>query len=135
MRRGGGRPERDFIEISHSRKLELALDRGERATNVIPEAGRVRRVMHYLGNVGMTGVETFLLTLCSAQRRQGLEPSIACDFEGRDELLASAARLDVEVHPLPLTPPHSSARGAVRKLASATFRGKRVRRLMQLLSS
>jgi len=90
--------------------------------------------MHYLGNVGMTGVETFLLTLCAAQRRRGLVPSIACDLEGREELVASAARLNIEVHPFPHAPP-ISARGPARKIASATFRGKRVRRLAQLLSS
>jgi glycosyltransferase involved in cell wall biosynthesis len=96
--------------------------------------GGARRVVHYLGNVGMTGVETFLLTLCAAQRRRGLEPSIACDLEGRDELLASATAMDVTVHPFPLALPASSVRGPARKIASATFRGKRVRRLSQLLS-
>jgi glycosyltransferase involved in cell wall biosynthesis len=102
---------------------------------VIPGAGGVRRVMHYLGNVGMTGVETFLLTLCASQHRGGLEPSIACDPEDRDELLASAAAMNVAIHPFPLALPVSSARGAARKIASATFRGKRVQRLAQLLST
>jgi len=90
--------------------------------------------MHYLGNVGMTGVETFLLTLCAAQRRRGLEASIACDLEGRDELAASCAAMDVEVHPFPLPLPTSSMRGPARKIASLTLRGKRIRRLAQLLS-
>ena len=106
----------------------------EKPSNVMPEASGVRRVMHYLGNVGMTGVETFVLTLCGAQRRRGLEPIIACDVEGREELVASAAKLNVEVHPFPLTL-RGAARGPQRKLASATFRGKRVQRLAQLLST
>lgn len=95
----------------------------------------MRRVVHYLGNVGMTGVETFILTLCSAQHSRGLEPSIACDLDGRDELLASAARMGIAVHPFPLTMPVSSVSGPARRIASATFRGKRVRRLAQLLST
>lgn len=101
----------------------------------------MRRVMHYLGNVGMTGVETFLLTLCASQRRRGLEPSIACDPDGREELFASARTMNVAVHPFPQALPISSIRapssihGTARKIASATFRGKRVRRLAQLLSS
>jgi glycosyltransferase involved in cell wall biosynthesis len=101
---------------------------------VIEGPGVARRVVHYLGNVGMTGVETFLLTLCAAQRGRGLEPSIACDVDGREELLASAASMAVPVHPFPLALPASSVRGPARKLASATFRGKRVRRLGQLFS-
>ena len=105
-----------------------------RPKNAVPEANRVRRVMHYLGNVGMTGVETFVLTLCGAQRRRGLHPSIICDLEGREELVASAARLDIDVHPFPLTRPASPGRGPVRKIASAKFRGKRTQRLAQLLS-
>jgi glycosyltransferase involved in cell wall biosynthesis len=102
---------------------------------VIPGSGGPRRVVHYLSNVGMTGVETFLLTLCAAQRRRGLEPAIACDVEGREELLASAAAMNVEVHPSPLALPASPVRGPARKIASAAFRGKRIRRLGQLLSS
>jgi glycosyltransferase involved in cell wall biosynthesis len=90
--------------------------------------------MHYLGNVGMTGVETFLLTLCAAQRRRGLEPSIACDPDGREELLASAAATDVVVHPISASPV-SSTQGAARMFASVSLRGRRVRRVAQLLSS
>ncbi|HMI87803.1 MAG TPA: hypothetical protein VK550_27160, partial [Polyangiaceae bacterium] len=86
---------------------------------MIPGAGRVGRVMHYLGNVGMTGVETFLLTLCAVQHRRGVTASIACDPEGRDELLATAAAMDVAVHPFPLALPVSSFRGPARKIASA----------------
>jgi glycosyltransferase involved in cell wall biosynthesis len=102
---------------------------------VIAPFGRARRVMHVLGNVGMTGVETFLLALCAAQQRRGLEPSIACDLEGRDELVASAGAMDVVVHSLPVAVPQSLKRGPARKIASATFHGKRVRRLTQLFSS
>jgi glycosyltransferase involved in cell wall biosynthesis len=102
---------------------------------VSPESGGARRVVHYLGNVGMTGVETFLLTLCAAQRRMGLEPSIICDVAGREELLASAATMNVEVHPLPLALPATSARGPLRKMATATFRARRVRLIGQFLSS
>lgn len=101
---------------------------------MIPPAGEVRQVIHYLGNVGMTGVETFLLTLCAAQRRRGLTPRIVCDVEGREELVASAAAINVAVHQLPLGV-QGSPSGAARKIVSATHRGRRVHRIGQLLSS
>jgi glycosyltransferase involved in cell wall biosynthesis len=100
---------------------------------VIPNAGEARQVVHYLGNVGMTGVETFLLTLCAAQKRGGLVPSIICDVEAREELVASAAAIGVEVHRFPLGVQGSSS-GAARKIVSATHRGRRVHRMGQLLS-
>jgi glycosyltransferase involved in cell wall biosynthesis len=104
-------------------------------TPVMSPSNSGARVVHYLGNVGMTGVETFLLTLCAAQRQKGLIPSIICDLEGRDELLASAEAMDVDVHACPLALPISSMRGAARKIASATYRGKRVRRIGQILQN
>lgn len=102
---------------------------------MIPVSGETRHVMHYLGNVGMTGVETFLLTLCAAQRRRGIIPSIVCDIEGREELVASAAAMNVEVHPVPLgsSSGASMAPGPARKIASATHRGWRVKQISQLL--
>jgi glycosyltransferase involved in cell wall biosynthesis len=102
---------------------------------VIPVNGEARHVMHYLGNVGMTGVETFLLTLCAAQRRRGITPSVVCDVEGREEFLASATAMGVDVHPVPLGATTSLAAGTARKILSVTHRGRRVQRISQLLSS
>ena len=61
------------------------------------------RVLHYMGtNFGMTGVETFILNLCAAQRRSGLIlPSIAMDLKDRDEVRNIATSYGIEVHDLP----------------------------------
>ncbi|MFN0063478.1 MAG: glycosyltransferase [Myxococcaceae bacterium] len=54
------------------------------------------RVLHVLGNVGMTGVETFVLTLTAAQRRRGDGVYLACAEDGRRELLDAAQALGVK---------------------------------------
>ena len=60
------------------------------------------RVLHYMGtNFGMTGVETFILHLCAAQKRSGLVlPSIAIDLNRREEVRTIATSYGVEVHDL-----------------------------------
>lgn len=61
------------------------------------------RVLHYMGtNFGMTGVETFILQLCAAQKRSGLVPSIAIDLNSREEVRTIATIHGIEVHDLPV---------------------------------
>lgn len=72
------------------------------------------RVLHYMGtNFGMTGVETFILHLCAAQKRSGLVPSIAIDLNSREEVRAIATIHGIDVHDLP-----------VRQSADSTLSGK-----------
>jgi glycosyltransferase involved in cell wall biosynthesis len=61
------------------------------------------RVLHYMGtNFGMTGVETFILNLCAAQKRSGLIiPSIAMDLTDRNEVCQIVSSSGIEVHDLP----------------------------------
>jgi glycosyltransferase involved in cell wall biosynthesis len=60
------------------------------------------RVVHYMGtNFGMTGVETFILQLCAAQKRSGLAPSIALDLSDREEVRAIAEAHEIEVYNMP----------------------------------
>ncbi len=88
------------------------------------------RILHTLGNVGMTGVETFLLCLAEAQRLRGDEPHIACAFTGRDELLRTAARVGVDVHPLPVF--DDDRAGLLRKLDGTTLLARRVAAMTSL---
>lgn len=91
----------------------------------------MKRVLHYMGtNVGMTGVETFILHLCAAQRRLGLSPRFTCELEGRAPLVASAEKAGLPLHDFP-------ARSALeerlpRKLGTAALRARRVRELVRL---
>ncbi|RJS27326.1 glycosyltransferase family 1 protein [Corallococcus sp. H22C18031201] len=90
------------------------------------------KVLHYLENIGMTGVETFLLMLCESQARSGrVVPAIACVMEDREELQRSARALDIRVIPLPS--PAGSGSGLGRKLRSARLRAERVSTLSRLL--
>lgn len=92
----------------------------------------MKRVLHYMGtNVGMTGVETFILHLCAAQRRLGLVPRFTCELEGRAPLVESAAKAGLPLHDFP-------ARNALedrlpRKLGTASLRARRVRELVRLM--
>lgn len=107
----------------------LEQSRSERDTRPAPV-----RVLHYMGtNFGMTGVETFILQLCAAQKRAGLIPSIAMDLTNRRDVRVIAADLDIEVHDLP-------TRGATedrlpRKLGTAWLRARRISTLRQLLKN
>lgn len=93
------------------------------------------RVTHYMGTnfFGMTGVETFILQLCAAQKRAGLLPAIAIDLCGREEVRAIAAGMGVEVHDLPSQRPGSGR--LPRKLATALLRAQRIRTLARILRS
>jgi glycosyltransferase involved in cell wall biosynthesis len=78
------------------------------------------RVPHYMGtNFGMTGVETFILQLCAAQKRSGLVPSIAIDLNSREEVRTIAAMHGIEVHDLPAS---ESVDGKLGKLAKVSSR-------------
>ena len=76
--------------------------------------GRVN-VLHYISNTGMTGVESYVLTVCENLARDGFRSTIACDPEGRDELVARAAARGIRVVPVPLA---SGGRGPVGRLAA-----------------
>jgi glycosyltransferase involved in cell wall biosynthesis len=102
------------------------------------------RILHYMGtNFGMTGVETFILQLCAAQKRAGHDPSIAIDLFSREELRAIARRGGIAVHDLAdprtsdaicrSTPWANRMKHASRRLAKLWFRIRRVRVLYRLL--
>jgi len=56
------------------------------------------RVLHFMStNVGMTGVETFILQLSAAQQRLGLSPHIHLEFERREELVREAGARHIPV--------------------------------------
>ena len=61
--------------------------------------GRVN-VLHYISNTGMTGVESYVLTVCENLARDGYRSTIACALEGREELSQRAAAHGVRVVPL-----------------------------------
>jgi glycosyltransferase involved in cell wall biosynthesis len=90
------------------------------------------RVLHFMGtNFGMTGVETFILQLCAAQKRSGLVPSIAIDLEHREEVRTIAAAHGIEVYDLPsLT---SSSNESDGKFAKLWLRLRCTKLLWQLL--
>lgn len=90
------------------------------------------RVLHYLGtNVGMTGVETFLLHLCAAQQRLGLEPRLTCELDGRAPLVESAAQSGLPLHDFPARAPLEDR--LPRKLGTASLRARRVGELVRVL--
>ena len=66
------------------------------------DPARSRRVLHHVATtVPGTGVDTFVLQLCAAQQRVGVEPVICCNTTNRDEFVATAERLQIPVHPFP----------------------------------
>jgi len=89
------------------------------------------RVLHYMGtNFGMTGVETFIMQLCAAQKRLGMAPSVTLDLDNRDEVARSGAALGVPVTDLARAPERGRLRG---KLGTAWLRARRVRQLVEQL--
>lgn len=63
---------------------------------------RSRRVVHHVATtVPGTGVDTFVLQLCAAQQRLGIETVICCNTTKREEFVATAERLGIPVHPFP----------------------------------
>ncbi|WP_426424863.1 glycosyltransferase family 4 protein [Bradyrhizobium genosp. A] len=88
----------------------------------------------------MTGVETFILQLCAAQKRAGHEPSIALDLFSREEVRATAQRGGIAIHDLADPPGFGSMPQATQRtkdvrgrLAKLWLRVGRVRRLRRLL--
>lgn len=71
-------------------------------------------------NVGMTGVETFILQLSAAQQRLGMSPHLYLDFDRRDELVREAADRRIPAFDL-------SRRGG------PLGRAKRIQRLLELV--
>jgi glycosyltransferase involved in cell wall biosynthesis len=66
------------------------------------DAARSRRVLHHVATtVPGTGVDTFVLQLCAAQQRLGIETSISCNTTKREEFVATAERLGIPVHAFP----------------------------------
>jgi glycosyltransferase involved in cell wall biosynthesis len=66
------------------------------------DRARSRRVLHHVATtVPGTGVDTFVLQLCAAQQRLGVETVISCNTTDRDEFVATAGRLQIPVHPFP----------------------------------
>ncbi|WP_354232296.1 glycosyltransferase family 4 protein [Bradyrhizobium sp. F1.4.3] len=91
----------------------------------------------------MTGVETFILQLCAAQKRSGHVPSIAMDLFSREEVRAIAQRGDIAVYDLADPPTFGATFQATQRttqmkhaggrLAKLWFRIRCVRFLHQLL--
>lgn len=78
------------------------------------------RVLHFMStNVGMTGVETFILQLSAAQQRLGQSPHLHLEFDRRDELVreAGARRIPMfDVVPPKLRGPLGRAQSVYRLL-------------------
>jgi glycosyltransferase involved in cell wall biosynthesis len=91
------------------------------------------RVLHYMGtNFGMTGVETFILQLCAAQKHLGAVPSITLELDNRAEVATNAAAMGVSVVDFPK---RSSFEDSLpRKAGTALLRARRVRALLALLN-
>lgn len=97
-----------------------------------PPSQKPLRAFHYIGgNFGITGIETFVLHLCSAQRGAGLSPSIILDVEGREQLRTMAEEHGATLHVLPTR--NRSARGLARKIESVSFRSAQVKMLVKIL--
>ncbi len=90
------------------------------------------RVLHYMGtNFGMTGVETFILQLCAAQKRAGLIPSIVMDLSNRQDVRTIANDLGICVYDLPSERPFEHR--FLRKLGTAILRARRIHVLRRML--
>jgi glycosyltransferase involved in cell wall biosynthesis len=90
------------------------------------------RILHFMGtNFGMTGVETFMLELCSAQKASGARPAMTMELENRAELQRLAEAADIPVYDFP----HRSAfeNRVPRKVGTAMLRTRRIGALVRLL--
>jgi glycosyltransferase involved in cell wall biosynthesis len=88
------------------------------------------RVLHYsFLNYGMTGVESFILQLCTAQARAGVQPTITLHTERKEALVEAAAKIGVPVvnfaHPVKVP--------LVRRLGGILTSVKRILALRKLL--
>ena len=93
-------------------------------------SGSPLRVLHYsFLNYGMTGVESFILQLCTAQKRAGIEPKITLHTERKEALVEAAKKIGVQVVDFP--PPVKVP--MVRRLGGVLTSFKRIRALRKLL--
>jgi glycosyltransferase involved in cell wall biosynthesis len=83
-------------------------------------------------NVGMTGVETFLLQLSAAQQRRGQAPHLHRAFDQREELVREAKARGIPAFDLGPSP---ALAHAPRRLRGPLERVHNVRRLLQLVRS
>jgi glycosyltransferase involved in cell wall biosynthesis len=112
-------------------EIEIALWNIALSAMVVGRANPLR-VLHYMGtNFGMTGVETFILQLCAAQKRAALQPAITMELNSREEVARAGTALGIPVHDFPSQ--HSGAEALPRKLATAWLRARRVRDLVERL--
>jgi len=90
------------------------------------------KVLHYMEtNFGMTGVESFILQLTTAQQRAGLEPRITLEIASREELVQAEAKIGVEVVDFP--PAVTSRLPLVGKLGRILNSVRRIRALCREL--
>lgn len=82
-------------------------------------------------NVGMTGVETFMLQLTSAQKRLGLSPMLHCEFAGREELIEHAAEREIRSFDIATLP--ATVNLAPEKLRAAVRRVQAVKTVAEVL--
>nr|QIO98901.1 glycosyltransferase family 4 protein [Bradyrhizobium symbiodeficiens] len=89
------------------------------------------RILHYMPtNFGMTGVETFILQLCVAQKRLGIRSTIAIDLRSREEVGRIANENGIAV--FDLAEGETLARGRQGKLTKLLTRLRRVRAIGKL---
>ena len=84
------------------------------------------KVLHYTSlNYGMTGVESFILQLSTAQKRAGAEPKITLEIVRREALVDAAEKIGVQVVDFP----KSVKLPAVKRLAGVLTSLRRIRAL------
>ena len=97
-------------------------------------SGKPRKILHYYGtNYGMTGVESFMLQLSTAQKRAGLEPGISVDIERREDLVRWVDKIDVPVYDFP--GPVTISLPGVKKFARIASSLRRIGALRKILKS
>ena len=88
--------------LQQSQKFVSSSSERSGAQSASKDPARSRRVLHHVATtVPGTGVDTFVLQLCAAQQRLGIETSICCNTTKREEFVATAERLRIPVHPFP----------------------------------
>jgi glycosyltransferase involved in cell wall biosynthesis len=91
------------MSLSSQPSPKLVSSSSERsAAEAASKAPARTRVLHHVATtVPGTGVDTFVLQLCAAQQRLGVETAICCNTTKRDEFVDTAERLQIPVHPFP----------------------------------
>ena len=94
--------------------------------------GKPQKILHFYGtNYGMTGVESFMLQLATAQKRAGLEPGITVDIERREDLVRWAGQIGVPVYDFPR--PVAMSVPGVKSIARVASSLRRILALRSLL--